>query len=446
MKIIAIFIGIIYLWTFVDSIWPSLLSVFLLGSIEYMSMSELMMNFLGSPTVVQTIFTLIFIGALIETNMTAYLGRWFLTIKCINGRPWMFTFAILLGCYFLSFLSSSFAAIFLYWSILYEVFEELGYTKEDKYVSTSLIAIVITSILGFSTAPFKNIPLVLITNFNSLTGVAINNVSYLGMSLTLSILNIIGLLAVMKYIIKVDVTRLKTINIDMFKEKTLITIDIKGKIIISAFVLYIVAMLLPSILPTDIWLYEFLNKTQVGIVIGFVAALCAFRIKGKAIIDFQKIGATHMYWNSIFIISASLLLGNALTNEITGVTEFLTMILQPILATESSILFICLLLTLAILLTNICSGTIIGLILLPIIAADVSSMHMTMEPIVSLFIYTVLIATITPAASPFAAILHGNKQWLSSNIIYKYTPILTLAVLVICIIFGVTIVDIFFVF
>lgn len=35
--------------------------------------------------------------------------------------------------------------------------------------------------------------------------------------------------------------------------------------------------------------------------------------------------------------------------------------------------------------------------------------------------FVLLSAAITPAASPFAAILHGNKEWVPSGDVYKYT-------------------------
>lgn len=149
MEIIGIFIGMILLWSFIDPIWPSLLGILLLGCSSYASMNQILMNFLGDATVVQLIFMMILIGALVQSGLTDYIGRWFLTRKVINGKPWMFSFMVLLGVYALGATSSAFTPIFLFWPILYGIFKELGYKPKDKYPTLMLIAVVVIAIVGF---------------------------------------------------------------------------------------------------------------------------------------------------------------------------------------------------------------------------------------------------------------------------------------------------------
>ena len=76
----------------------------------------------------------------------------------------------------------------------------------------------------------------------------------------------------------------------------------------------------------------------------------------------------------------------------------------------------------AVLLTNMCNSLVIGMILQPVVVTYCAQAGADPRPIVPLLILFVLLsAAITPAASPFAAILHSNKEWVPTKYVYKYT-------------------------
>lgn len=77
------------------------------------------------------IFLMIFMGGLTNRKLTVYIGRWILTRKVIEGRPWVFTTAIILGSYvmsvFIGWLRSD--LLILAWT-LYGIFEVLDSRKQ----------------------------------------------------------------------------------------------------------------------------------------------------------------------------------------------------------------------------------------------------------------------------------------------------------------------------
>ena len=86
--------------------------------------------------------------------------------------------------------------------------------------------------------------------------------------------------------------------------------------------------------------------------------------------------------------------------------------------------FAVIIMLLTVVLTNLCNSFVIGLLLQPVIATFCLASGINSAPVVSMMILFVLSsAAITPAASPFAAMLFGNKEWLKSGDIYKYTLI-----------------------
>lgn len=444
MEIIGIFIGMILLWSFIDPIWPSLLGILLLGCSSYASMNQILMNFLGDATVVQLIFMMILIGALVQSGLTDYIGRWFLTRKVINGKPWMFSFMVLLGVYALGATSSAFTPIFLFWPILYGIFKELGYKPKDKYPTLMLIAVVVIAIVGFSAAPFKDGPLILLNNYTTLSGNEINYTAFMGLTLPLSFLSIISIILLMKYILKPDVTLLKEVNTEMFNKNPLPPLNLKHKILSVAFIVYVIVMLLPGLLPADSPIRPFFNDNKYGFALAVVCILCFIKINGKFLIDYQSIANNHTQWSSIFIIGAALTIGNALTSDVTGVTPFLSKLLTPIFEGTGEITFIILVLILGLILTNFCNSVVIGIIFLPIILTFTQSMGIMPAPIIAIFIFVVLLGTITPAASPFSAIMHSNKSWLDTNDIYKYATLMTILILIITILVGIPLSNILF--
>jgi sodium-dependent dicarboxylate transporter 2/3/5 len=58
-------------------------------------------------------------------------------------------------------------------------------------------------------------------------------------------------------------------------------------------------------------------------------------------------------------------------------------------------------------------------------------------PIISLMIFAVLsTACATPAASPFAAMLFGNKEYLSNGDVYKYSGVVLVAEVIFVLLVG----------
>ena len=97
MQVIGIFIGTLYLWTFVDPAWASLMAVAMLGFSDYASMSAVITAAFGAPVTQQVFFLMILSGSLVYYKITLYIGRFFLTRKFTNGKPWLLVAVICVG-------------------------------------------------------------------------------------------------------------------------------------------------------------------------------------------------------------------------------------------------------------------------------------------------------------------------------------------------------------
>ena len=340
VKVLGVFLGTMYLWTFVDTLWPSLFGVLMLGLTGFGSFNGLLSSTFGNPIVIMLFFVIMLTGAITEEGICEYISRWFITRRINNGRPWVFTAMLLLGVYLLSVLTAPSPTIFIFWPILYSLFAVIGYKEGDRYVTLMLISVVMAASFGFATTPFKGALPGLLGNYAKVTGTAIEYLPYM--------------------------------------------------------------------------------------------------------VNFKTIVSKYMIWSVVLIVGSALTIGNALTDEATGITVLLKQILTPVFEGQSPLVFTITIVVIACVLTNICNNMVVGMLLIPIIHVFSQQIGAGSAAIACLSMYMVCIAVVTPAASTTSAILHGNTKWLKIGDIYKYGILMSIISLIAVLAVGLPIANIFF--
>ena len=66
VKVLGVFLGTMYLWTFVDTLWPSLFGVLMMGLTGFGNFNSLLSSTFGSPIVVMLFFVILMTGAITE--------------------------------------------------------------------------------------------------------------------------------------------------------------------------------------------------------------------------------------------------------------------------------------------------------------------------------------------------------------------------------------------
>ncbi len=413
VKVLGVFLGTMYLWTFVDTLWPSLLGVIMLT------------------------------GAITEEGICTYISRWFITRKINNGRPWVFSAMLLLGVYLLSVLTAPSPTIFIFWPILYSLFASLGYQEGDRYASLMLVSVVMAASYGFATTPFKGALPGLLGNYAKITGEPIAYLPYMATAVIISLVSLAALLLLMRYVLKPDVARLRQIDVSLFDQTPLPPMNLRQKALSFTLAFFIIWVLAPSLLPNGP-VQQLLSDTQNAIPVFIIAVCCLIHIGGEPLVAFKKITSKYMIWPVILIVGSALTIGNALTDESTGITLLLKNALTPVFEGQSSLTFTILVVVIACILTNVCNNMVVGMLLIPIICVFSQQMGIASASITSLSMYMVCIAVVTPAASTTSAILHGNTRWLKTSEVYKYGILMTLVSLIIALAVGLPISSIFF--
>ncbi len=112
----------IYLWTMVDTMWPSIWGLFMFGLAGYAGegyagMKAVWLNAVGVDTVLLTLFAMVLFGAVSEVGDTEYIAKWFLTKRIFAGRPYVFLAVFYACCFVLSALVSPITELIILWPI-----------------------------------------------------------------------------------------------------------------------------------------------------------------------------------------------------------------------------------------------------------------------------------------------------------------------------------------
>ena len=88
MRCVGAFLGMVYLWSAVDTLWPSMVGLFMLAISGYGGeggFNGVWMQAIGVYTVLLTLFAMVLFGAMDEVGDTKYIAKWFLTRKLFKG-------------------------------------------------------------------------------------------------------------------------------------------------------------------------------------------------------------------------------------------------------------------------------------------------------------------------------------------------------------------------
>lgn len=438
MHILGIFIGMVYLWSALNSIWPSIFGIILMGlsgisgAQGYAGIKQVAMDAFGAETVLVVLLSMILFGAVEYVGCTEYLARWFLTRKIINGRPYMFIFVFFLASSVLSGLTSPIASLLILWPISIQFMAEFGIERGDKAYPVFIIGVYIAAALAQPMFPFKGAALVITGAFTKITQMEINYLAYILLNVIMSILMILVYLLWIRFVIRPNLSGLKNIHTDHFKKTPLPPMNMQQKLFLSFIFLYVMLLLAPSFLPLSVPGIALLKKLgTLGVTAVCITILMLIPIDGKPALPFKAVAAKNFSWDVYFLVAAAVYGANAVSDDATGIKSFLIQWLQPLLGGRSQLVFLFLIMGFALLIANFANHAGMAVVLLPIIMAFTDQYPgVGMVPISMTVCMMVFVALLTPAASPYAGMMHARKDLVSFGDILKIgIPICILALL-----------------
>ncbi len=439
MRVLFIFIGTLFLWTAVGGPWVSVLSITMIGFSGYTeTFGAAFTKALGDETILMTMFMFVlFAGGLAESGCMQYVTRWVLTRKFIAGKPYVMLAAIAICSYALAFVANQMVSAIIMIAVVAALCETVGIEHGKDKVWIYLFGMILLGAgIGQPGFVYKGIGLTMINVFTKVSEGAyvISPNGYMIYNVIMSMILIVTMLALIKFVFRPDMSKLKAVTVDVMKQASdLPPISKQQKCWLWVLVLFLVLAILPNIgslgkLPI---ISTLKTINVIGISALFVVVLSIVKVDGEPMLQFQKAATKGIVWNVLFMVASGMMLGQAIGNADLGIITAIKQWLQPILADKPTLLVVFIIYLAALLITQFAVNLAMAIALMPIVVACSASLGLNPAPIALGVMMICFIAMMTPAASPLSAFCYGQDKYFSAKEIQSYAIPLSLIAVVI---------------
>ena len=419
MKVLGVFLGMMYGWIAIELIWPSVIGLVFFGLTGYTTISGVFGTMLDSQ--VMQAFMCFLVAALFDRfGVTQYLASKIVTTKAIIGKPWMMVIVMFAAVAVISTLSSTTAAIFLMWAVTMRVAEAAGYEKTDKFIGFIIAGIVYVGFNASMILPFKATTVVYMS---FVTGVMDLQVPFLPYILIMTLINlaIVAIYLLMgKFVWKLDTSKL-TGDTDHFAYMRGAKATKEQKIGLGFIVIFIGVLLWPSVFPKTWAITQlFSNLGLIGVCAVLITIGAIMRDDdGKPMAPISSL-MKGIGWDVIWLLAATFPVAAAMRSADCGIMATVNAFVRPMVGDMSPYVLIIVFMFVLGAVTQFTHNVVLAAMFLPFLCPIVAGMGG--NPIVCwLMIYLMLqSAYATPAASMPAAFVFGQESIVGTKNGYIY--------------------------
>ena len=410
MRILGIFLGMVWAWSTIGFLWTSFLAIFAMTFTGMYTVTDIFSVAFGNDTTLLVIFTLIFAAYMTQTGLSRYIGLWFISRKFVVGRPYVLAAMIFLANYICGGIINAIACFLICWAIVEEMCDAVGMDRHSEYPVFLICGCVGAGVMGTSLFMFRPIAAVMTGTVTTMMNVTPTFLQFLVVNMIATIVAILLFISFEKFVRKPDISKFK-LDDSFFEKYRDIKMTTDQKIALLAMLVFLAWILLQSVLPAEWPVTVFLSKfsaTHICCVVMMI--LVAIQIKGKRLLDFQKAASQGVTWEIIIMTASTIPIGNMLRSEDAGITQFLSNWMSNTLTGIHSILVVVLLLFFVCFLTQFVHNMVLAVVLTPIIVNLSLALDLNVLVIVTLASLLVSVGLGTPGGSTHAAILFGNEN------------------------------------
>ncbi len=412
MKVLAVFIGMLYGWLTVGFAWPSIFGTIMLGLSGAMSVNQAFSSGWGNVNaVIMVIMACALANYLDQCKLTDAIAGFFLTRKFVDGKPYAMICMIFVAAYVIGAFTSLFAGIFVMWAILYKVMDLVGYEKRSLRSCYLLGMVVYSANLGGLFLPF-HASAIMYTGFikQSIEGLAIPYAQYMVFQFFAMLALMIGYVLVGKFLLRLDFSALaNTENFAMYGGKKL---NFEQKFGLIDLLFMVILLLIPDLLPKTNPVAAFMKSLGVVGVFGLAMIVPAIIKKdGKPLMNISEC-TKNTPWDIIWLLVATMPVAAAMQSADSGILSTMVGGVMGVIGNMSWITFTIITTIILGLATQVMHNLIIAAVLFGPLA--LICQQLGGNPVVWFMVnYIVnMAAFMTPAGSGTSAILHGNSEWV----------------------------------
>ncbi|MCD8099672.1 MAG: anion permease [Oscillospiraceae bacterium] len=449
MMLLGQFIGLVFLWTFVDMVWPTFAAILMFGfiavdvypnSFALASIYEAGQQSIGNWVTVIIICLLLISDVLDECGLIRRIALWFITRKIAKSSPWGFTFMIMLATLVLGLFMDNSAVQVLMFALATELFAIIGTKPEEKWGKVVAIGITFTTVMSCGITPIcHTMPILFMGIYSAIAGTSVNWISYMAITIPAALIMWAAMLLFFRFIIKPDMSKLKTMDYAKVEALRPGPMSAKEKFVAVTFVILVICWIVPGLLdvlaPTwavTLWLDN--NTTMLSPMLIIITLYAIVRFDGKPVLDIPK-ACTRISWLMVFLLAGIMMIASAFGEDTTGISAWVLENLTPLVSGLSPYATVAILCALTIILTNIANNIPVGIVFVTI--GVPLSLEMGINPLLTasaISVCSVLAFTIPPAFVPigicYAYPYGGAKYTLRWGLVMCLVCIIVAAIVI----------------
>lgn len=444
MRVIGIFIGTVLLLSTVDTVWPAILAVALLGRSGVATLNEAIAGTLGSWIIYFILMSFVMTHALNKSGFTDRLVAKFMSMKFVSKSPWTFTISmatigLILACFIDQIPATAFMLMFAN-----RVYEELGYTKKDAYPHISNIMVVYGVVIGGAMTPISHSLAILgMGIYEAAAGTSMSLFTYLAFGVPTGLVLYVVLTVLMRLTCsKVDMSKFENFDVQrVLKQQG--PMQLREIITVIVFFGTVILWMLPgvaSMFTEAAWVTTLNNYGITFWAILSVVLMSIISINDEPLINLKEVMNGHINWAILIFIAFGVYVGSALAAESTGLNAWITTNITPLTASVSPIVVVLIVTTVGVFMTNFASNvsTITVMTGVGVTLALASNGAINPAGIALCTTMSGSCAYLLPSSFGCIAMLHGN-DWSDSKKVYIFGLIMMVVSSVAIGLFGYTV-------
>jgi len=415
MRVLGVFIGVIYGWIALGLSWPSIFSMFALALVGYANVTEVFTSGFSYYLIPTLIVTFLIAACLDKTGITEWMASWLMARKIIIGRPYVLIAVLLYGVELLAVMQAGFVGLFMIWDMTVTLSQQAGMPKRNPFVTFMIPALMVVYTFGTFILPFAQGSLMYLSFFRQAMDFDFPQFGYIIWHLVIVNLYVILIILVAKYIIRLDLSALAN-TIDAYKDKKVPKMNRNQKVGLISIGAFLLILLAPIFLPKEWPLIGLINSLGIlGIGSLLVVFFLIYRNEDGTTMTSIAEASRGIHWDVVWLLVATTPLAAAFGAEECGIMSTIMGFLTPLLTSMSPALFIIVCSILIGIASQIMHNLVLIIVFVPILVPLCMQLGGNPYACYLAIYWAAGLAYTTPAGGMNAAMIFGHSSMSSKD-------------------------------
>ncbi len=296
-------------------------------------------------------------------------------------------------------------------SIIASFAKQVGYKKGDLYPIMLLSGIFICMMAVMCIFPFRGYPLMPLGIMKGAVGFGVDYTAYMLMVIPSIFIICFGWALVMRFTPGCDASLMTNVDLSAMKAKYPDGMTKMQKAVVACMLVYLaVCVFISFVGGSSPFILALKNFSVYGWSMVAFTMYMVIHVDGKPILDMKRVG-NYFQWDTIFVIISATLVANVMTSAETGVSAFVTKMLNPIVGGMGEFGILVFLGFVTLVLTNFMNNMGVTITMLAVcFSLYAQGMIQNIEIAVITIGLLGMCGVMTPAASIYGAMLHGFEM------------------------------------